>query len=333
MPKRDIIVIGASAGGVEAGKKLVSLLPGDFAGSIFLVIHLPGNGVSVLPQIMSHWGPLPATHPRDGARIEPGRIYIAPPDYHMLLKPEHIRLVAGPEENHSRPAVDPLFRSAAAAYGSRVVGVVLSGNLDDGTAGLRVIKKRGGIAVVQDPADALFPGMPTSAMANVDIDHSLPVDRIPELLTELVKTDAPSGTNPGEPAEERDILELSIGDLQARVDTGKAIGISCPQCGGVLREKIEGDSAEYRCRVGHAFSSGYLESMLSETVEAALWSAVRVLEEKEQLYHKLSDRMQRVKSASSAAHFRARGKKASEDARIIRQIILASEKKARAGAG
>lgn len=326
MPRKDIIVIGASAGGVEACKKLVSSLPKDFEGSIFIVIHLPSDGVSVLPQILSHWSAIPAVHPRDGAIIKPGLIYVAPPDHHMLIKPGRIILVAGPEENYARPAVDPLFRSASAAYGRRVVGVVLSGNLDDGTAGLEMIKKRGGTTVVQNPEEAHFPDMPRSAINRVEIDHILPLDQIGGLIATLARTEVTQSLNPGK-EETKDILEMSIDELQKRVESGASTGLTCPECGGILREKVEGDTADFRCRVGHAFSSGHLESALSHATESALWNAVRVLEEKEQLCHKLADRMSRLKSMASANHFESRGKKASEDARIIRKLILESESK------
>ncbi len=329
MQLRDIVVIGTSAGGVEACKKLVTSIPPDFGGSIFIVIHLPRNGVSYMPQLLSQWSPLPAVHPKDGAPILPGRIYVAPPDFHMLVKPGRIRLIPGPEENYARPAIDPLFRSAAAAYGNRVVGVVLSGNLDDGTAGLKVIQEKGGITVVQDPEDALFSGMPASAAARVRVNYILPLDEIAALLADLVQTEAAEAaaiSNPGE-KEEKDILEISLDDLQTRVETGEATGLTCPQCGGILREKVLGDSAEFRCRVGHAFSSGHLETALAENVESALWNAVRVLEEKEQLYHRLAARMEHLEIQRSAGHFETRGKKASQDARIIRKIIMEGEKK------
>ena len=162
MPGHDIVVIGASAGGVEALSQLAHLLPGDFPGSIFVVLHLPAHGPSLMPQILTRRGKLPAAHPSDGEEILPGRIAIAPPDQNLLLEDGRMRLVRGPRENGHRPAVDPLFRSAALAYGRRVVGVVLSGTLDDGAAGLAAIKQRGGIAIVQDPSDAIYPGMPAA---------------------------------------------------------------------------------------------------------------------------------------------------------------------------
>src|SRR5215212_968855 len=185
MSARDIIVVGASAGGVEALTRLVKALPADLPASLFVVLHLPPDAHSALPTILNRRGQLWAVHPRDGETIEPGRIYVAPPDRHLVLHQGVARVVRGPRENGHRPAVDPLFRSAAAAYGPRVIGIVLSGTLDDGTAGLLAIKARGGVAVVQDPADALSPGMPENALENVPVDYQLAVDKMGLLLDRL----------------------------------------------------------------------------------------------------------------------------------------------------
>ena len=179
MSGHDMITIGASAGGVEALTELVRGLPVDLPASVFVSLHVPPHGTSMLPQILSRRGPLPAHHARDGEPIEPGRIYVAPPDLHLLIHQGVVRLSRGPRENGFRPAIDPLFRTAARWHGPRVVGVILSGTLDDGTAGLLAIKERGGFAVVQDPDDALFPGMPRNAMDVVHVDHVLPASEHP----------------------------------------------------------------------------------------------------------------------------------------------------------
>lgn len=191
MPHRDVVVVGASAGGVEALRELVHGLPADLPASVLVVRHVPPESQSALPRILARSGPLPAAHALDGEELRPARIYVAPADFHMLVEDGRIRLVRGPRENLHRPAVDPLFRSAAAAYGRRVVGVVLTGALDDGTAGLATIKRCGGVAVVQDPADATFSSMPASALRNVRVDHSVPLAGIAPLLDRLVREPLP----------------------------------------------------------------------------------------------------------------------------------------------
>ena len=190
MPGHDIIVIGASAGGVEALMGVVRALPSDLPAALFVVLHIPPDGASALPHILAAAGQLPAAHPRDGDPIEHGRIYVAPPDHHLLVEEGRVRVTRGPRENRYRPAVDPLFRSAARAYGSRVIGVVLSGMLDDGSAGMIAIASRGGIGVVQEPQDALFPGMPQSAIKNDSPAHIVPVAEIGPLLDRLAREPA-----------------------------------------------------------------------------------------------------------------------------------------------
>ena len=187
MPGHDIIVIGASSGGIEALTEVAARLPEDIPAALFVVVHVAPRSVSVLPEILNRTGPLTAAHARDNEKIKSGRIYVAPPDFHMLVTNGAIRLVRGPKENNTRPAIDPTFRTAARNYGARVVGVILSGALDDGASGLRAIKERGGLAVVQDPLDALFPDMPQNALAAVAVDHVLPMAEIAPLLDRLAR--------------------------------------------------------------------------------------------------------------------------------------------------
>ena len=185
MPDRDIVVVGASAGGVEALVDLAASLPADLPAAVLVVLHVPSTRTSVLPHILNQNGPLRAGHASEGEPIERGRIYVAPPDRHLLVRTGHVHLTLGPPENGHRPAVDPLFRSAARAYGSRVIGVVLSGTLDDGTAGMLAIKAHGGLGVVQGPADARYPGMPGSAAAHATVDHVLTAASMGRLLARL----------------------------------------------------------------------------------------------------------------------------------------------------
>lgn len=325
MPGHDIVVIGASAGGVEALLTVVRALPHDLPAAVFVVLHVPPDGESMLPRILSHAGPLPAAHPQDGDPIEQGRIYVAPPDYHLLVERERMRVVRGPRENRSRPAVDPLFRSAARAYGPRVIGVILSGMLDDGTAGLIAIRERGGIGVVQDPNDALFPGMPTSAIKYADPTDVLPVAEIGSLLNRLTRE--PVRTTKGKEVSaamenETEIAALDMGAVSDPDMSGKPSGFGCPECGGALWEREEGSLLRYRCRVGHAFTASSLIAEQSSQLEAALWAALRGLEEKAALVHRLADRARDAEHPMLVARYAEQEHTARQHAAVLRELIL-----------
>ena len=327
MTKRDVIVIGTSAGGVEALLTIVAALPPTLPASIFIVLHQPPTGTSVLPTLLSQVGPLPATHAVDGEGIRPGHIYVAPPDLHMLLEDGRVRLARGPRENRHRPSADPLFRSAARSYRERAVGVVLTGSLDDGAAGLLAIKRIGGIAVVQDPNDALFPGMPQSALAVTAVDHCLPLAEIGSTLVQIViasanREDAPvSGVTENLEFETR----IAQADLQAIEDDGRPgtpSQFGCPECGGVLWE-IENDKiVRFRCRVGHAYSAESLLSSQTEGLEAALWSALRALEEKASLTKRLAERARGQSQHAAAKRFSEQMLAADAHASTIRIVLL-----------
>ena len=263
----DIIVVGASAGGVEALVNLVHEFPADLSASVFVVFHIPAQSPSLLPNILSRAGLVKAVQPVDYQRIERGRIYIAPPDRHLLIEDGFMRVVLGPKENRHRPAIDPLFRSAAVAYGPQVVGVILTGSLDDGTAGLLAIKQRGGVAVVQDPRDAIYPSMPESALAHVKVDHCLPISRIGQLLVQLSHEGVmQENIQPAleDMAREVRIAEMETNPLSEHEQVGNPSAYSCPECGGVLWEVDDGELTRFRCRTGHAFST---ESMFAEQHE------------------------------------------------------------------
>jgi two-component system chemotaxis response regulator CheB len=320
------MVVGASAGGVEALTQLVAALPADFPASLFIVLHVSPHSATVLPQILSRRGALPALHPRDKEPIRTGTIYVAPPDRHLVLRRGHVRLTRGPSENGHRPAVDPLFRTAARSYGSRVVGVVLSGSLDDGTAGLLAIKERGGLAIVQSPDEALYPGMPRSALELVDVDYCVTIAEMAPLLVRLA---VESTKGRGDPAASPDLeIEARIAefDLTAMEDEtsrpGTPSGFGCPACGGALWELEEGGLVRFRCRVGHAWSAVSLLAEQSERLDEALWNALRALEEKAGLANLLAGRMQRLGSDRSAASFRKRADQARSQADVIRRALL-----------
>lgn len=324
MPSHDIIVIGASAGGVEALTQLVKHLPPKLSAAIFVVLHFPSNSSSVLPKILNRSGPLKACQPTDGEAIQHGRIYVAPPDYHLLVKRGYIHLASGPRENGHRPAIDPLFRTAARYYGRRTVAVVLSGNLDDGTAGLQAVKQQGGIAVVQDPEEALFPGMPRSAIENVKVDYILSLSAIPSLLVRFAQEPVEEEAEPvtGDMEIESDIAELDMAALQKYERPGTPSGFACPECGGALWELHEGEMMRFRCRTGHAFSPQTLLAEQSEALETALWTAFRALEEKAALAHRMFEGARNGNRPRSAARFEAQAEEAKQNATIIRDLLL-----------
>ena len=323
MPDHDIVVVGASAGGVEALVRLADCLPPDLRAAVFVVLHVPPAGTSALPDILGRHARLPASHVKDGEPIEHGRIYVAPPDHHLLLGTGHIHLSRGPRENGHRPAVDPLFRSAAREYATRVVGVVLSGTLDDGTAGLAAVKSRGGVAVVQDPGDALYPGMPGSALEHVDADHVLPAAAMGELLARLAVEPAPDPPGPA-PTDMRMEVEVEGFSLEAMEGEhpGEPSGFSCPDCNGVLWGIDDGGPQRFRCRVGHAWSPKSLLTRQSESLEAALWIALRSLEERAALARRLAEPARRRGHRITATRFEEQAAEAQQAARVVRDLLL-----------
>jgi two-component system chemotaxis response regulator CheB len=320
------VAVGASAGGVQSLIELVSGLPSEYPGSVFVVLHLPPDGVSLLPRILERRGPLPASTAEDGKPIEGGHIYVAPPDYHLLLQPGLMRLSSGPRENRHRPAVDTLFRSAAAAYGPRVAGVVLSGMLDDGTLGLIAIKAARGTTIVQDPNEALFPGMPMSAAENADPDYILPVADIPMLLQQLVQ--APRGEEGAdvmsdEELERIEVLKSEVEFPDGPIREGRPSVYSCPDCGGTLWEIGNEAVLHFRCRVGHAYAPEALVEGQTDNIEGALWSALRALDENLALTRRLHARARARGQELAAERFAERALEAEQSARLLRKVLKA----------
>jgi len=278
---RDIVVIGASAGGVRALPRLFEGLPADFPASLFIAMHLAPHHVSErLPEILNGRGRLKLRYAVHGDTVLPGTAYLAPPDNHMLLRKGQLVVQRGPRENGFRPSVDALFRTASRAYGARVIGVVLTGALDCGTAGLLSIKERGGLALVQSPEDAEVADMPLSALRHVEVDRVLPVDQMPELLAKLVREPAPESTHAQSQA-----LALLEGD-----HVGAAADVVCPICQGNLTQAEMKGFAQYRCHVGHVFSETALALEQAEAVDRSLWAAVRALEESAALARRLASK-------------------------------------------
>lgn len=324
MAGHDIIVVGASTGGVETLVRLVNDLPEDLPAAIFVVLHTSAHTPSALPKILSRHGRLQAEHATNGSAPKHGCIYVAPPDQHLMLEHGRMRVVRGPRENRHRPAIDPLFRSAAEVYGPRVVGVVLTGALDDGTAGLFAIKQRGGIAVVQDPADAYFPDMPESALEYVDVDHVLPVAEMPAMLVQLAhQPAADDGVHPVSHETERELAgdKMEAAVVERREVPGTLSSLTCPECGGPIYELRDGELVRFRCRSGHAFTGEYMLAEQAEALEEALWSALNNLNESAQMAHSLGKEARQRGHFHVARRFEEREQNARRQAESIQKLL------------
>ncbi|HEX4726818.1 MAG TPA: chemotaxis protein CheB [Jatrophihabitans sp.] len=321
--RRNVIVIGASAGGVEALRTLVSGLPVDLPAAVLVVLHVPAYGGSVLPAILARSGPLPARHPEHQEALGESVVWVAPPDHHLVMMDHQVALTRGPRENGLRPAADVLFRSAARVAGARAIGVVLSGVLDDGTAGLHAMASRGGTTVVQAPEDALYPGMPTSALEHVDVDHVVPIAEMAELLVRLCKEEIVELDRPVSPllAIEADMALMDDEAMNESDRPGRPSGFSCPDCNGVLWEIKDGELIRYRCRVGHAWSAESLLGEQSQQLDGALWMALRGLEEKAALGRTLAARAAERSSPLTATRFSQQAEDASRAASLIRTML------------
>jgi two-component system, chemotaxis family, protein-glutamate methylesterase/glutaminase len=314
------IVIGASAGGVSALLELAAALPANLDAVVGMVLHV-GSRRSLLPELLSGRGPLPALHPGDGQPLRPGVIYVAPPDHHMLFTGDAVRLTRGPRENHARPAVDPLFRSAALGR-ERSIGVVLTGDLDDGTAGLAAIKDCGGTAIVQDPATALEPSMPASAMANVAVDHCLPLDRIAGVLQDLSGRVPPP--EPGAPPErlrrEHAVFEGSQG-MENLNALGHLSALTCPDCGGGLWEISGAPPLRFRCHTGHAFTARSLDNAQLQATDQSLWASVRTLQEREILLRRLATVSEATGDSAGAEAGRQQADRVRAQAELLSKLV------------
>ncbi|WP_375445966.1 chemotaxis protein CheB [uncultured Fibrella sp.] len=284
MGKRDIVVIGASAGGIYALRELVAALPADFPASLFVVQHVSADSPSRLPEILNYAGKLKAIHPTDGESIQQGYIYIAPPDHHLLLEHDHVLVRNGPKENRFRPSIDTLFRSAAYRYGPRVIGVILTGALDDGTSGMWSVKRLGGVSVIQEPQEAMYPSMPENVRQHVEVDYTVPLADMASLLGNLVQEE--TGERPVLSSDEETRMSREVNVTKkdnglelGLVEVGQLTPFTCPECHGTLVRIQEGQLLRYRCHTGHGFTTEALLSGVKQTLEDALWNAIRALEE------------------------------------------------------
>jgi two-component system, chemotaxis family, protein-glutamate methylesterase/glutaminase len=314
---RNTVVIGASAGGVEALTNLVRGLPSDVPATFLVVLHMPAGGSSHLPEILSRSGPLPAVPAEDGLAPETGRIHVAPADRHLILSAGRMFLIDGPRENGFRPAVDTLFRSAARALRAQAVGVVLSGTMDDGAAGLAAIADCGGATIVQDPDDALCEGMPRAAIEAARVDHLVAAAGMGNLIDRVIRE--PVAIGDLNPVPDQTLLADPL-DLPA-----EGVDLACPDCGGALQEVRAGQMSRFRCRVGHVYSPDALLAGKTTALESALWAALRSLEETASIAGRLAARARESGSIAALRRFEERQADAAERADLVRSAIRSLE--------
>jgi two-component system chemotaxis response regulator CheB len=325
--RRDLVVVGASAGGVEALRVLLGGLPPNFPAAMLVVLHMPSTGRSALPEILDRACPLPVNRAVDGAPLEPGTVTVAVPDHHLMVVEDRLLLSRGPRENGHRPAIDVLFRTAARAAGPRVIAVVLSGALDDGTAGMIAVRQRGGIGLAQEPEDAIYASMPTHAIEVASADHVAPVAKMGPLLADLVTEEIAAAipTVSDLMDKEAAMAEFDAAALSDDDRPGTPSGFGCPSCHGALFTITEGGMERYRCRVGHAWSPEALAAEQSEALEGALWMALRGLEERAALSLRMGERAQERGHVHTSHTFRQRHDEAQQAALLIRRLLQSGE--------
>ncbi len=325
MSNRNIVVIGASLGGVQALRELVGHLPGDLPAAVFIVQHVSPSSPTMLPSILATRSDLPVRSALNGEPIGTGHVYIAPSDHHLVMDEHHVRLARSPKENGARPSIDTLFRAAAAYHRSAVIGVVLTGQLHDGAAGMVAIKRCGGIAIAQDPSDAQYPSMPLEAIRLDDIDHVLPLDLIAGAINRLTREEAPpSPPVPPDVMMEAKIAESGSFTIDRQHQLGAPTAYSCPECGGPLWQ-VPGEPRRFRCHTGHAFTASNLLSQQSDEVERSLWGAIRALHERAKL---LMDQAGAVTSQNRrrADALREQSEQAAEQAAVLQDLIATAVK-------
>lgn len=324
--ERDLVVIGGSAGALEPLSLILGKLPAQFPAAVFVVLHTSSESVSVLPEILGRATPLPVAYAVDQEPIHRGRVYVAPQNYHLRMTGAAVSIQHGPHENGFRPAIDPLFRSAARSYGSRVIGVLLSGAMDDGTFGLSAIKEAGGLAVVQHPYEAMMPSMPLSAIQNVEVDHIVRAKDIAKLL--LASTGITAAETALDPlsvptrsVDERDITLDSVPPDELTAVKGPPVCYSCPECGGTLWEVEENGQFRFRCHTGHGFTPKSLLDEQNGQLEHALWTAIRVLQERSSLHRKMAESCRHRGMESTAQRYAERAEDELKKVYLLREFL------------
>jgi two-component system, chemotaxis family, protein-glutamate methylesterase/glutaminase len=315
-----ILLIGASAGGIEPLMTLTQRLPADLPAPALIVVHIPPDVESRLPEILQRRCVLPVRHARDAEPLHEGHVFVAPPDRHLMVENGRVRVVRGPRQNRHRPAIDTLLRTAAVAHGPDVVAVILSGAPGDAVAGASIVARRGGRVIVQDPAEAVFDGMPKAVLGAVADAVVLPTSSIPDAIQAAfhersVMTSRERGHQTGKEAATMDQSTMSP------IDPGRP-SYSCPDCGGVLEEILDDGPLHFECRVGHVFYDHELASAQWGTLEDALWSAIRGMEENAELSARLARMAEERGARSTAERHRDRGTELLAQSRVIRGFLL-----------
>ena len=321
MNNRDIVAIGASAGGITAMQRLLGSLPSDLAASVLLVLHLSEHYPTEIEQVLSKAGRLPASIAVNGEPRRLGHVYVAPPNRHLLVSGDSLRLGVGPRENGFRPSIDALFRSCVAGgMAGRSIAVVLSGFLDDGAAGLQAVQRHGGIAVVQDPEDAEQPDMPINALRQVAADHVWSAEDMGAEIAKLVSCPAGPSVAPSDEI----LLEVEIAGLAGAdpVAIWRPTNFACPECNGVLSEIVEGDTRRFRCHSGHAFSERSLSYFMNEDIGRALAAALRALQERTMFFNRMADRAADSQNQVLMKRYRDLAGDTSRDAKMIRDLMV-----------
>lgn len=322
MSRRDVIAIGGSLGAIDAVRKLCRELPADFAENIFIVIHVGAAGNDLLAGIFDQDSAFPVGTAVDGEPLRRGRAYVAPADHHLLIIDHTVRLGRGPRENMARPAIDPLFRSVAVSFGSRVIALVLSGMLNDGASGLADVKRCGGTTVVQNPSDSPAPDMPWGALRGSDVDYRAPLSDMAPLLVKLAGEEA--GRPVDVPEDIKSEVEIALGrrsDTEILANFSKPVALSCPACGGVLSQINRWPPLRFRCQVGHSYTAEALATVGEGSVDEAIRVALRIMEERAVLAQKMADDARRSGRGAAAASYEQRVRESRAYADTLRQGI------------
>ena len=324
----DVVVIGCSAGGVTALQSLLARVPAGFEAPVFVVMHIPAHTPSRLAPILQSHCALPVKQAIDGETIVPGMVYVTTADRHLMVEAQNVRVTRGPKESRSRPAIDVLFRSAAASFGPGAVGVVLTGTLDDGTAGLWAIKDQGGVALVQEPCTAEFSSMPESAIEHVDVDKVLPLEDLAHEIVRLVDQQRPHGDRAEIPPrmQAENLVARQGNALKAGVmNLGKVSAYTCPECHGVLVQIEEGRITRFCCHTGHSYSLKTLLAEVDESIEASLWATMRAIEERVLLLRHMAEIARRSNNAPAAAEMDAQADESQQRATPLRDLVFDSK--------